>query len=337
MRSIGEGIFVYFNNDKKKYNIVFFNGNRYKLYDDGEMLFEVIDDAAFHIMTQKVETAINLFPDRNLLPTIESITNGFRWLCEFVEDDEFPVASALFESGFSSTIHSVLNEPDLVSPCAYVGDLLRVCYNEYHKSIAEFAMIFDSLALCESGINDQDAVIVAKSFKSYADERMVEFTTQCHVRQGHNHRKTVETVRIDSILELLVFEYCRMQKNNKVIKICPNCERYFIPTHRNDSVFCDAPAPQTPSKTCKQIGPQIRFMEKVRSDPQEHQRYNIRSKFNTAIYRAGITGNTGNISYFESQKDKKMKEFMDNKTKKEARRIEKEIDAEVIEDSSSNS
>ena len=67
-----------------------------------------------------------------------------------------------------------------------------------------------------------------------------------------------------------------MKKNNQIIKQCVNCDRYFIPKGRNDTMFCDAPSPQDSEKTCKEIGPLEIRKKKLKNDPiakTRHQEY----------------------------------------------------------------
>lgn len=109
-----DGISVYYNNNKKKKNIVFFEGGQHAPYADGEMLAEFITEEAFYMVTDKAFYAISSFPDRAKRPTKETIANGFLWLCGLVEDDDFPVVSAIFRSSFSSAIQTVLNDTDLI-------------------------------------------------------------------------------------------------------------------------------------------------------------------------------------------------------------------------------
>lgn len=302
------GISVYFNNNTKMKNIVFFDGKRHKAYDDGGMLFEIIGDEAFYILTEKVKRSINSFPDRYLLPTKETIANGFMWICGLIEDEDYPILSALLKSSFCSAIDEVLNDPDLVESWDNTGAFLMVCYEEYEKSVAEFEMLFASLALCESGTNDQLAIALAEDFKSEAAERMAEYSIPCHYRHVRNHLVTVETVQIINFYELLMFEYCRMQKNNKVIKICANCGRYFMPLTRNDRIYCDETAPQNSYRTCKQIGSYMRRMEKIHTDPYERQYHNIRCKWNMAIHREKTERNADE-AILENFRKRKLKEL----------------------------
>ena len=280
-----DGISVYYNNNKKKKNIVFFEGGQHAPYADGEMLAEFITEEAFYMVTDKAFYAISSFPDRAKRPTKETIANGFLWLCGLVEDDDFPVVSAIFRSSFSSAIQTVLNDTDLTESCKSTGELLKYSYDEYYTSLMDFYGTIASMAETASGTEDQTAIAEAEAFRGRIEKMMGEYSTQCQVCYGKNHRVTIETVQIESLSELLVFEGCRMKKNNKVIKVCENCDRYFIPPHRKDTIYCEAPSPQDPNRTCKQVGANNKTKKKLQEDPQARRYHTVRSKWNMAIHR----------------------------------------------------
>ena len=93
------------------------------------------------------------------------------------------------------------------------------------------------------------------------------YTRKCSVRHIKGN-VSVQTHRIRNYLQLLVFEMCRMKKEKKVIKQCLCCGRYFIPSKRMDSMFCQLPSINNPKKTCAEIGPQIKRQERRKLDPE---------------------------------------------------------------------
>ena len=58
----------------------------------------------------------------------------------------------------------------------------------------------------------------------------------------------LEGIVYSSILEL--------SRNDKVIRKCKNCGKYFVPENRSDTLYCDNASPQNNTMTCKQYGSQ---------------------------------------------------------------------------------
>lgn len=55
--------------------------------------------------------------------------------------------------------------------------------------------------------------------------------------------------------------------NSFVLRKCRNCGKYFIPSSRSDSKYCDNVSPQNPSKTCRDIGSKLFYKDKRDSNP----------------------------------------------------------------------
>ena len=286
---VGHGIQVYYANKKDVPNTVFLPDNTYSFYGTGGMLFEVISDEATYMITEKVSNMIKIYPGYQESLNVDSITDGFRWLHGAVENEELPVATWLFRSAFSDTIHSALEQEELVSGCDCVGAFLQSCFEQYLESVKTFAVFFDALAADASGNPDNFQKEVADAFRSFADEMYDVYVKKCSVRRK-NGNVSVETHEITNLLQLLTFESCRLKKEGKAVKICANCGRYFIPPHRIDSKYCSLPSPQDPAKACSEIGSQVQRAEKRKTDPREREHHNARSRLHMAAKRARDSG-----------------------------------------------
>lgn len=269
MFKIGSGIRVYYENKKEFRNVVFFPNDAYTYYDTGGMLFELIRDDAIYLVTEKTEKMIRAYPGFNTEASVESVTDGFRWLCGAIDDEDLPVASELFRSCFNSIIQDVAARP---GDYACVGEFFLRCYEVYLPHIQAFAAYTDAVAAHNSGMTDEFQEELAGDFISSAEELYEAYTRKCSVRHK-NGDVTVETVSLTNFLQVLVFETCRMKKEHKPIKICGNCGRYFIPPKRSDSIYCPAPSPQNPERTCAEIGASFRWAEKRRTDPVEKEHH----------------------------------------------------------------
>lgn len=287
MKRIGHGIDVYY--EKDQYTVLFMN-ERVEEYSVGGMIFEMISDESFYIMLLKSRNAIKSFPDFDELLNPENLKNGFRWLCELTEDENLPIVTEIFQSCFSEIIYELLDsanakELDNIS----VGQFLLRCYEGYKVNITFFATCIEANAEVNSGSEDVFWKQINIKFRKIVDEFYEIYKKKCKVRRK-NRKTTIEFVNIQTPIELLLLDFCRMKKNNRIIKQCENCGRLFIPQKRNDTIFCMEQSPQNPNKTCKEIGAQERKKLKITIDPLEKNRHREYSKWSMAIKRARERG-----------------------------------------------
>jgi len=93
----------------------------------------------------------------------------------------------------------------------------------------------------------------------------------------------VELYEIDSIKDLLRFEFVKMIERDIFIKKCKNCERFFIPKRRADAEYCEQIYGDTHRK-CREIGATLRYEKKVAGNPileahkRAYRRFNSRTR-----------------------------------------------------------
>lgn len=286
MYEIGSGIRVYFENKKEFRNVVFFPDDTYAYYPTGGMLFELISDDAIYMVTTKVENMIKAFPNYNAEASVENVTDGFRWLYGTIEDDELPVATELFRACFNEVVYDVA---DKSGSYECVGDFFAKCYEEYLTHLEAFSVYVDAIAAHNSDLADEFQKNMANDFISSTEELYDSYSRKCSVRHK-NGNITVDTVQMKNYLQLLTFEYCRMKKKNKLLKICENCGRYFIPPKRSDNIYCAAPSPQNPKKTCSEVGANFRQTLKRRNDPVKRKYHTNSCRLYNMVRRLTETG-----------------------------------------------
>ncbi len=54
--------------------------------------------------------------------------------------------------------------------------------------------------------------------------------------------------------------------NGLIVKKCENCQGYFIPYNRSDTIYCDRKSPQDSSLTCKEYGSQRLWYQKLKEN-----------------------------------------------------------------------
>ncbi|MDR1558450.1 MAG: DUF6076 domain-containing protein [Clostridiales bacterium] len=88
---------------------------------------------------------------------------------------------------------------------------------------------------------------------------------------------------IDSIKDLLRFEFIKMIEHDIFIKKCKNCGHFFIPKRRADAEYCERPYGDTQRK-CSEIGATLRYERKVAGNPileahkKAYRRFNSRTR-----------------------------------------------------------
>lgn len=75
-----------------------------------------------------------------------------------------------------------------------------------------------------------------------------------------------ELYEIDTIKDLLRFEFIKMIEHDIFIKKCKNCGRFFIPRRRADAEYCERIYVGTIRK-CSEIGATLRYERKVAENP----------------------------------------------------------------------
>lgn len=310
MYEIGSGIRVYFENKKEFRNVVFFPDDRYTYYPTGGMLFELIQDDSIYMVTTKVENMIKVFPNYNAEASVDNVTDGFKWLYGTIEDEELPLATELFRGCFNEVILDVVGRPESYE-C--VGDFFVKCYEEYLSRIEVFSVYVDAIAAYNSGSADDFQSEMANDFMFSAEELYGLYTRKCSVRHK-NGKVTVDTVQMKNFLQVLTFEYCRMKKENKPLKICENCGRYFIPSKRSDSIYCPAPSPQNPEKPCSEVGANFRQTVKRRRDPVERKYHNNSCRLQNMVRRLTETGaSKDHIAKYQTELQQEKKKYLSEK------------------------
>lgn len=302
------GIEIYYENKKDVNNTVFFPDGSYTYYSTGGMLFELISDQATYLTTEKVQNMILAYPRFDASLTRETLDDGLAWLYCAIDEDEFPVATALFRSSFGEAISDVSHADGAEETYNTVGGFLEACFDEYiwHERI--FAAFFDALAADASGVADDFQVELAEAFKEAANDLYAVYTRKCSVRHK-NGSVVFEPQSITNTIQLLAFEYCRLKKEGKAVKICANCGRYFIPSHRIDTIYCSAPSPQNQTRTCSEVGSQVKRAEQRKRDPIEKEHHNYRTRYNMAFKRAKDNGEENLLEYYKKQLDREKERY----------------------------
>lgn len=282
MTEPARGISVFCNPDGY---IVLFPHQRHKYYPVGGLLFELFGNEAYYTITENVAEIIRTLQNYKEKLTVQSVAEMCVLLYHAIEDEPYPVAAELFRCSFTKALFDISDQPALYEDCTCLGDFLMKVYAEYNDNMEGFALLVEAIAADASGMADDLDRELAAEFLGIADGLYASYTKKTNVRTKKD-AVHLNTYLITSTTELLIFEYSRLKKKNKIIKQCKNCNRYFIPKGRKDATYCFLPSPQNPDKTCAEIGPQLARIERRRSDPLEREHNRRYSQLAMAARRA---------------------------------------------------
>lgn len=73
--------------------------------------------------------------------------------------------------------------------------------------------------------------------------------------------------------DYMITTFLQLIENNYLIIKCKNCNKYFIPYKRTDTLYCDRTSPQDYTKTCKRYAIELAWNEKIKDETDWHCLY----------------------------------------------------------------
>lgn len=70
----------------------------------------------------------------------------------------------------------------------------------------------------------------------------------------------------DRLRDVAMVSFNELASRGKTIRQCQNCGKYFIPSKRADTLYCDNPSPDAPEMTCKEYGTRRLWYERQKED-----------------------------------------------------------------------
>lgn len=71
---------------------------------------------------------------------------------------------------------------------------------------------------------------------------------------------------IQNLAQIALASLFEIFSEGHIIKKCPNCNSFFVPLTRSDTIYCDEPAPQDLTKSCKEYGKYVAYLKKTQMD-----------------------------------------------------------------------
>lgn len=100
-------------------------------------------------------------------------------------------------------------------------------------------------------------------------------TPQEFFKQNRIELIVTDSFCFDNFEELFKYVLVNMIKNNKSLKKCANCNKYFYPEKRSDAIYCDNISPQNKNLTCKEYGSKKLWYEKSKRNESSKLYRNI--------------------------------------------------------------
>lgn len=152
-----------------------------------------------------------------------------------------------------------------------VGQAFLSAYCSYALSYVLFKHTFEQFVLGNE-IDDEQIDKILSLYSENVEQQEFDFSIMLYEGKFHS------VYSINSSLSLIVFEMAHAIDTEAKIVKCRNCNNYFVPVGRADSVYCGYPSPQDVNKDCRDIGAQATRAKKMKNDvvTQEYRRLYMR-------------------------------------------------------------
>ena len=117
---------------------------------------------------------------------------------------------------------------------------------------------------------------------------------QYAVFQTEDDSEIVEKMYFDRLLDFVYVELMKGLQKGFLPKRCPNCGRWFVQEPGMDFNYCANPAPQDPTKLCRDIGATNNFLDKKKN----HAIWNIHQKAYRKYYARMLKKNMTKTDFF---------------------------------------
>lgn len=76
----------------------------------------------------------------------------------------------------------------------------------------------------------------------------------------------LEEIAVKDLYSMLTIEIAKITEMKITFNKCMNCNRYFVPKNRTDTMYCDRISPQDHSKTCQTYAQYMNYLRKTQND-----------------------------------------------------------------------
>lgn len=143
-------------------------------------------------------------------------------------------------------------------------------------------------------MNLMEAYVSGRSLGSDRNVDAPNVQMQYAVLQTEDGSEIVEKMYFDRLLDFVYVELMKGLQKGFLPKQCPNCGRWFIQEPGMDFNYCANPAPQDPTKLCRDIGATNNFLDKKKN----HEIWNIQQRAYRKYYARMKKKNMSKTEFF---------------------------------------
>ena len=298
-REIAHGVDIHY---RDRVSYIYLPDGSEKEYPLGSIIMELVSEKASYTIIDKMLNMIKCYPGYQQPVTIESITDGFRWLDGTIRDEEFSLITELAISNFNEKLFTIVGTNCLLY--SSIGEFFQACYDEYIKDIKEMYCLVDLIATGDS--QTKEGMLLQEPYLQFLELEKIIFSGH-RKRNKYRNRKgkiILEKFTIKSFMGLLFYCHWKLTQEKKAFKKCKYCGRYFIPEKRRDTKYCSNPAPDMPKKTCAQWAPDFYKLQRRKKNPEERYYHNQYSYYSREMKKAREEGNYDSYKILEDLRKK---------------------------------
>ena len=143
-------------------------------------------------------------------------------------------------------------------------------------------------------MNLMEAYVSGRSLGSDKNVDAPNVQMQYAVLQTEDGAEIVEKMYFDRLLDFVYVELMKGLQKGFLPKQCPNCGRWFVQEPGMDFNYCAYPAPQDPTKLCRDIGATNNFLDKKKN----HEIWNVHQKAYRKYYARMLKKNMTKVEFF---------------------------------------
>lgn len=205
------------------------------------------------------------YPIQATMIYIEFQNTAIAWFEAKRNDFEDEFIDNLIKAGLDKSIFDWIFQE---SPYNNIGSesvlqMFLSIYCDFVTTYAQTGFLFNSIIKDSSVKEDYEEILnlFSSMYTSNAETQKIDFRIMNLENTGLTSIYTIK-----SSLSLLLFEIAHCIQSNAGFVKCQNCNKYFVPEGRSDTLYCSYSSPQNKEKTCREIGAQIARANKEKTD-----------------------------------------------------------------------
>ncbi len=166
--------------------------------------------------------------------------------------------------------------------------------NTLQKSLTNFS--FDKLVCIyrkyikniKDSINSIDFYLISKHNYSFKESKEIfKYTITVprmkYIIDKNDSYTEFEITNFCDLINSYIYYFLESNSNKTKLKICKNCNQYFVTNKRSDIQYCSNISPNNKKKTCQEIGSKLFWKESLKNDKIKKQHVRIGNRYRKII------------------------------------------------------